>query len=50
MFQVLSNKKVVVIGASSGIGLAVTRKTAELGAHIVMSSRSIDKLNQAMIS
>ena len=48
MFQDLSNKKVVVIGASSGIGLAVAKKTAELGAHVVMSSRSIDKLNQAM--
>ncbi|WNN92345.1 SDR family NAD(P)-dependent oxidoreductase [Gloeocapsopsis dulcis] len=50
MFQGLANKKVVVIGASSGIGLAVARKTAKLEAHVVMSSRSIDKLNQAMAS
>jgi NAD(P)-dependent dehydrogenase (short-subunit alcohol dehydrogenase family) len=50
MFQDLANKKVVVIGASSGIGLAVVRKTAKLEAHVVMSSRSIDKLNQAMAS
>ena len=50
MFQGLANKKVVVIGASSGIGLAVARETAKLEAHVVMSSRSIDKLNQAMAS
>lgn len=50
MFQHLSSKKVVVIGASSGIGLAVAQKTAELGAYVVMSSRSTDKLNQAMAS
>lgn len=50
MFQGLANKKVVVIGVSSGIGLAVARKTAKLEAHVVMSSRSIEKLNQAMAS
>jgi NAD(P)-dependent dehydrogenase (short-subunit alcohol dehydrogenase family) len=50
MFQNLSNKKVIIIGASSGIGLAVTRKATELGASVVMSSRSIDKLNQAKAS
>ena len=50
MFQSLSGRKVVIIGASSGIGLAVTKKTAELGASVVMSSRSQDKLNRAMES
>lgn len=50
MFQLLSGKKVVIIGASSGIGLAVARKAAELGASVVMSSRSQDKLNRAMES
>jgi NAD(P)-dependent dehydrogenase (short-subunit alcohol dehydrogenase family) len=48
MVQLLSGKKVVIIGASSGIGLAVAHKTAELGASVVMSSRSPDKLHQAM--
>ncbi len=50
MFQHLSSKKIVVIGASSGIGLAVSRKTAQLGAYVVMSSRPRDKLNQAIAS
>jgi NAD(P)-dependent dehydrogenase (short-subunit alcohol dehydrogenase family) len=48
MFDSLSGKKVVIIGASSGIGLAVAKKTAELGASVVMSSRSQDKLDRAM--
>jgi len=48
MFDSLFGKKVVIIGASSGIGLAIAKKTAELGAQVVMSSRSQDKLDQAM--
>ncbi len=48
MFDSLFGKKVVIIGASSGIGLAVAKKTAELGAEVVMSSRSQDKLDRAM--
>ncbi len=47
MFQQLSGKKVVIIGASSGIGLASAKKTAELGADVVISSRSQDKLDRA---
>jgi NAD(P)-dependent dehydrogenase (short-subunit alcohol dehydrogenase family) len=50
MFDSLSGKKVVIIGASSGIGLAVAKKTAELGASVVMSSRTQDKLNRAIES
>jgi NAD(P)-dependent dehydrogenase (short-subunit alcohol dehydrogenase family) len=45
MFELLSGKKVVIIGASSGIDLAIAKKTAELGASVVMSSHSQDKLN-----
>ncbi|MBR8837987.1 MAG: SDR family oxidoreductase [Stigonema ocellatum SAG 48.90 = DSM 106950] len=49
MFQSLSGKKVVIIGASAGIDLAVAKKTAELGASVVISC-SGNKLNQAMES
>lgn len=47
MFQQLSGKKIVIIGGSSGIGLAVAKRAAELKANVVMSSRSQDKLNIA---
>lgn len=40
------NKVVVVTGASSGIGLALSREFASLGARVVMGARSIDKLEQ----
>jgi NAD(P)-dependent dehydrogenase (short-subunit alcohol dehydrogenase family) len=43
----LQSKTVVVIGASSGIGLAVAQQAAQAGARVVMASRSIDKLRQA---
>lgn len=43
----LKGKTVVVVGASSGMGLAVTKESAALGAHVVMVSRSADKLAQA---
>ncbi|MFN6563895.1 MAG: SDR family oxidoreductase [Nostoc sp. ChiSLP01] len=45
MFNSLSGKKVVIIGASSGIDLAIATKTAELGASVVISGPSQDKLN-----
>jgi NAD(P)-dependent dehydrogenase (short-subunit alcohol dehydrogenase family) len=45
--QSLQGKKVVVIGASSGIGLAVTRASAALGATVHMGSRSLQKLQEA---
>jgi NAD(P)-dependent dehydrogenase (short-subunit alcohol dehydrogenase family) len=47
MFPELLGKKVVVIGASSGIGFAVAKLSAELGADVVMSSRSPEKLDRA---
>ena len=47
MVNSLSGKKVVIVGASSGIGLAVAKQTAELGASVVISSRSQDKLDRA---
>lgn len=43
----MQNQKVVILGASSGIGLAVAQASAQLGAQVVMCSRSRDKLEQA---
>ncbi|MBQ7297000.1 MAG: SDR family NAD(P)-dependent oxidoreductase, partial [Alistipes sp.] len=39
-----NGKTVVVTGASSGIGEALAREFAELGANVVMGARSIQKL------
>jgi NAD(P)-dependent dehydrogenase (short-subunit alcohol dehydrogenase family) len=43
----LNGKKIVIVGASSGIGLAVAQQAAAVGAHVVMASRSIEKLRLA---
>ena len=41
----LDNKTALITGASSGIGLGCAVALAEAGAHVVVSARSIDKLN-----
>ncbi|MGD9182779.1 MAG: SDR family NAD(P)-dependent oxidoreductase, partial [Desulfobacterales bacterium] len=43
----LKEKKAVVIGGSSGIGLAVATALVRSGAHVVIASRSSDKLEEA---
>jgi NAD(P)-dependent dehydrogenase (short-subunit alcohol dehydrogenase family) len=43
----LTNQVVVVVGASSGIGLAAARLFASKGAEVVMASRSRAKLDEA---
>ncbi len=40
----LADQTVVVVGASSGIGAATARLTSELGANLILVSRSFDKL------
>ena len=44
----LTDQKIVVIGGSSGMGLATAKYFASQGAHIVIASRSQDKLNAAL--
>ncbi|MGD9238406.1 MAG: SDR family NAD(P)-dependent oxidoreductase, partial [Desulfobacterales bacterium] len=43
----LKEKNAVVIGGSSGIGLAVAKALVNSGAHVVIASRSSNKLNEA---
>ena len=44
----LRNQKVIVIGGSSGMGLATARLLAAEGAHVVIASRSREKLDAAL--
>lgn len=43
----LKNKKIIIVGGSSGIGLSVARKSIDLGAEVVIASRSATKLEEA---
>ncbi|MEB3279238.1 MAG: SDR family oxidoreductase [Lyngbya sp.] len=50
MFELLSGKKIVIIGINSGVDLALAKLTAERGASVVLSHGSQDQLNEAMES
>ena len=50
MFEALSGQKVVIMGMSSGVDLAIAKKTAELGANVVLTHASNEQLNAAMKS
>lgn len=43
----LGNKRVVVIGGSSGIGFAVAKQLVKAGAHVVLGGRDIERLEAA---
>ncbi len=45
MYESLENKRVVIIGASQGIGLATAKLLSEAGADLVLANRNIEKLN-----
>lgn len=47
MTSSLENKKIVVIGGSSGMGLAVAKAVAAEGAKLIVASRSESKLDRA---
>jgi short-subunit dehydrogenase len=42
----MEGKVVIVTGASSGIGLAISKEFARLGAKVVLAARSTEKLNE----
>jgi NAD(P)-dependent dehydrogenase (short-subunit alcohol dehydrogenase family) len=44
----LKDKKVVIIGGSSGIGLASAKAAAEAGAYVLIAGRSQEKLHTAL--
>lgn len=43
----LAGGRIVILGGSSGIGLAVARLAVTLGARVTLLSRSASKLSQA---
>src|SRR6476659_7750664 len=46
-FTTLKDKQIVIIGGSSGIGLATATQAVEQGAHVIIAGRSEEKLNAA---
>ncbi len=42
--QSLNNQRILVIGGSSGIGLAIAAATADAGAAVTIASRNLEKL------
>ena len=46
LYQLLANQKIVIVGASSGIGLAIAKAVVQAGSNVVLASRSIEKLQQ----
>ncbi|OAB38778.1 dehydrogenase [Paenibacillus macquariensis subsp. defensor] len=46
----LKNQRIVIIGGSSGIGLATAKQAIEQGAQVVLAGRSQDKLDTARLS
>lgn len=48
MFKLLSGKKVVILGISSGVDLAIAQKMLEVGAKVILSHSSQEKLNEAI--
>lgn len=43
----MKNKKIIVVGGSSGIGLAVAHKALDTGAEVIIAARTVSKLATA---
>lgn len=48
MYEVLKGARILVIGGSSGIGLAVAQQAAKAGALVTIASRSRSRLDAAL--
>ncbi|MBE5106517.1 SDR family oxidoreductase [Bacillus thuringiensis] len=46
-FTTLKDKQIVIIGGSSGIGLATAKQAIQQGAHVILAGRSEEKLKVA---
>lgn len=46
--NILENKRIVITGAGSGIGLIIAKKCIDCGAQVVITGRSKDKLQSAV--
>lgn len=46
----IKNQKIIIVGGSTGIGYAVAQKSLAAGAHVVIGSRSLEKLQKAVLS
>ncbi|MGR5163740.1 SDR family NAD(P)-dependent oxidoreductase [Vibrio owensii] len=50
MRELLQGKNIAVVGASSGIGLAVGKFAAEQGANVILGARRTEKLEENLLS
>ena len=46
MYESVKNQRIVIIGASSGIGLATANLLSQAGAELILANRNIDRLKE----